>query len=60
MHKTFTTYKGIFPCHVCKEDVLSLRLWHETLDCTWQCSKKHISKVNFTTKKKKKDYERKE
>jgi len=52
----FSVYPGKFPCHTCKEEVLSLRLWKETLEVTWMCSKKHISKARFT--KTKKDYER--
>lgn len=57
----FSTYRGQFLCHKCKEEVLSLRLWTDTLDATWQCSKKHVSKVNLNPKKKKKvDYEREE
>ena len=53
----FSTYVGKFPCHTCKEEVLSLRLWKETLELTWMCSKKHLSKSNI--KMTKKDYERK-
>ena len=52
----FSVYPGKFPCHTCKEEVTSLRLWKETLEVTWMCSKKHISKARFT--KTKKDYER--
>ena len=56
--KPFTTFSGVFPCHRCKEDVFQLRLWYDTMDMTWQCSKKHVSRVNAQTKKKsKKDYE---
>lgn len=57
MSKSYSVYEGIFPCHTCKEEVKSLRLWHETLDVTWQCSNKHLSKASFKTKRKK-DYER--
>ena len=53
----FSVYSGKFPCHTCKEEVLSLRLWYETLELTWMCSKKHLSKANLTMTKK--DYERK-
>ena len=52
----FKTFEGIFPCHTCKEEVTTLRLWKETTDLTWMCSKKHISKVQMI--KTKKDYER--
>ena len=57
--KPFTVYPGQFFCHKCKETASTARLWKDTLDLTWQCPNKHISKVNFTTKKTKKDYERK-
>jgi hypothetical protein len=52
MYKPFSTYKGKFLCQRCGEEVASLRLWHDTLDATWQCTKKHISKVNMEPKKK--------
>ena len=52
----FSIYPGKFPCHTCKEEVTSLRLWRETLELTWMCSKKHLSKVGLI--KTKKDYER--
>ena len=55
----FSTYPGKFPCKECGEEATSLRLWIETGDATWMCSKKHLSKVNLIPKKKtKKDYER--
>ena len=56
MSEKFKVFEGKFPCHTCKEEVLSLRLWIETTDVTWMCSKKHLSKVKL--KKTKKDYER--
>jgi len=52
----FSVYPGKFPCHTCKEEVTSLRLWRESLELTWMCSKKHLTKVSI--KKTKKDYER--
>ena len=52
----FSVYPGRFPCHTCKEEVLSLRLWKESLELTWMCSKKHLSKSSII--KTKKDYER--
>lgn len=58
-NKPFSTYSGTFICQKCKEEVHTIRLWHDTKDVTWQCSKKHISKVNLLPKKKK-DYEREE
>ena len=54
MHeKSFKIIKGTFICQRCEETVGNLRLWYDTLDLTWQCSNKHISKVNIAKKKKK-------
>lgn len=53
----FAVFEGKFPCHTCKEEVTSLRLWRESLELTWMCTKKHLSKANITMTKK--DYERK-
>lgn len=55
----YTVYHGEFPCHTCKEVVLSLRSYPEEKELTWMCKSKHISKVSLSTKKKK-DYEREE
>jgi hypothetical protein len=57
-NQKFSTYAGKFPCHTCKEEVKSLRLWKDSLELTWMCSKKHLSKSQI--KMTKKDYERKE
>lgn len=57
--KKFSTYPGQWPCKVCGEVVTSLRLWPETADLTWVCTKKHMSKVNLLPPTRK-DYERKE
>ena len=51
--KPFRYVSGKFICQKCHEEVSSLRFWHNTLDLTWQCSSKHISKVNIAKKKKK-------
>lgn len=53
MHKPFSTYNGKFMCKRCSEEVASARLWHDTLDVTWQCTKKHVTKVNMDPKRKK-------
>jgi len=53
----FKVFSGEFHCQVCKEQVNSLRLWVESADLTWMCSKKHISRVPLVVTKK--DYERK-
>lgn len=50
--KQFTHIPGIFSCQKCGEEVKTMRLWFNTLDLTWQCSKKHMSKVNIAKKKK--------
>jgi len=52
----FLVFLGKFICQKCKEEVLSIRLWKETKEFTWMCSKKHISRVAVT--KTKRDYER--
>lgn len=58
MSKPFNTYAGSYTCKRCNENVKSARLWADTGDVTWQCSKKHITKVNLIPQKKKKaDYE---
>lgn len=51
--KAFTIFNGVFVCQRCQEEVNNLRLWHNTLDLTWQCSKKHVSKVNIDKKRRK-------
>lgn len=56
-NQKFSIYPGKFPCHTCKEEVMSLRLWKESLELTWMCSKKHLSKSQIKITKK--DYERK-
>ncbi len=56
MPENFSTYKGKFYCQKCNDEVLISRLWNETRDLTWMCSKKHISKVSLIPKVKK-DYE---
>jgi len=55
----YSVYNGTFICHECKAEVKSLRLYAETKTATWMCSEKHISKVSFSTKRKR-DYEREE
>jgi len=47
----FIVAKGKFPCHRCKEIVPEVRLYKDTMDLTWMCSKKHLSKVNLNKKK---------
>ena len=55
----YTIYNGKWICHTCHIEVKTLRLYAETKTATWMCPEKHISKVNFSTKRKK-DYEREE
>ena len=54
----YTVYHGEFPCHTCKEVVVSLRCYSDTKELTWMCKSKHISTVQLI--KKKRDYEREE
>jgi len=53
----YTVYHGKFNCHVCKEEVLSLRLYPDLKEATWMCKDKHLSKVKFGQLTKR-DYER--
>lgn len=54
----YEVYHGKFPCHTCKQEVTTLRLYPENKTLTWMCPEKHISSVNLNVKKTKKDYER--
>ena len=55
----YEVFTGKFPCHTCKEEVTSLRMYLETGELTWMCSKNHLSNVHLRQQKKtKKDYER--
>ena len=47
LDKEYSIYPGKFPCHTCKEEVLTMRLWIKTTDCTWMCTSKHISKITL-------------
>ena len=53
----YTIYPGSFPCHTCKENVKTLRMYGEIKEMTWMCSQKHLTVVSLKTKRKK-DYER--
>lgn len=53
----YTIYPGSFPCHTCKVEVKTVRSYPETKEITWMCAEKHVSVVNLSTKKSKKDYE---
>jgi hypothetical protein len=53
----FKVFHGTFLCKSCNEEVKTIRLWIETADVTWMCSKKHVTKVSLVQpKKKKKDF----
>jgi hypothetical protein len=56
----YNIYTGKFVCHTCKAEVKTLRSYPSTKELTWMCPEKHISVVNLSTKKSKKDYEREE
>lgn len=56
----YDIYAGSFPCHTCKVEVKTLRLYPSTKELTWMCPEKHLSTVNLNIKKTKKDYEREE
>ena len=50
--KKFKVFHGQFWCQTCNEEVSTLRLWTDSLDITWMCSKKHISRGTFNSRKK--------
>jgi len=54
----YSTYTGKFNCHVCKDPVTSLRHYPEVTELTWMCGQNHLTKVQLTIKKTKRDYER--
>ena len=56
MSERFSTFTGQFYCQKCNEVVDTCRLWNETKDVTWMCSKKHMSKISMIPKTKK-DYD---
>lgn len=49
----YTVYNGKFACYECREEVGMLRLYQEDYVATWMCSKKHLSKVDFSVRKNK-------
>ncbi len=53
----YTVYPGTFPCHTCRADVKSVRVYPVEKLITWMCPEKHLNEVSLETKKKK-DYER--
>ena len=53
----YTIYPGKFPCHTCKVEVKTVRVYPETKEITWMCPEKHVSTVSLNTKKKAKDFE---
>ena len=56
----YSIYSGSFPCHTCKVEVKTVRLYAKDKLITWMCPDKHLNEVSLQTKKNKKDYERKE
>lgn len=46
----FSNYEGKFVCYKCKSDVPKARYWKDTMDLTWMCECKYISKVNLNAK----------
>jgi hypothetical protein len=58
MAENFKVFPGKFVCKKCDEEVLFLRLWLDSGDSTWMCSKKHVTRVGLIpVKKKRKDFE---
>lgn len=58
MASRYTIYAGKFICQACKEEVASMRHYPEDEKLTWMCRQNHMSAVQLTIKKTKRDYER--
>lgn len=43
----YSQYNGTFTCQKCGSEVDKARFWLDTLDFTWMCSCKFVSKVNL-------------
>jgi cell division inhibitor SulA len=41
---------GSFNCHTCKLIVKNLRFYRSSLDITWLCENRHLSKVNLNVR----------
>ncbi len=41
----YSVYSGKFPCHTCKEEARSMRMYPDTGVGSWMCSKKHLTEV---------------
>lgn len=52
--------KGQFVCHVCKQEVPSLRMYASEKRLSWMCKDGHVSEVDLNTKRKKDSFEREE
>ncbi len=52
----YTVYPGKWPCHTCKEVVLTLRCYAETKTLTWMCKQKHLTTV-YLGKRKRRDFD---
>ena len=53
----YSIYSGSFPCHICKVEVKTVRLYPKEKLITWMCPEKHLNEVSLETKRSKKDYE---
>jgi hypothetical protein len=53
----YNIYHGSFPCHTCKVEVKTLRLYTDDKEMTWMCPDKHVSTVSLKTKKSRKDFD---
>ena len=49
MHR-YSKFSGQFICHECKIVVDNARLYYSSLDLTWFCINKHLSKVNLNVR----------
>ena len=53
----YNIYTGSFPCHTCKVEVKSVRLYAADKLITWMCPEKHLNQVSLANKTKR-QYER--
>lgn len=53
----YNVYPGEYVCHTCQDKVPTVRSYPDEKRLTWMCKNKHLTEVNLSTKKSKKDYE---
>lgn len=46
----YSVYNGKFVCQKCGSEVNKIRLWKDTLDLTWMCECRFVSKINLSVR----------